>query len=271
MSISWSDQVFIKLVQIGRLEIPHHVAFIMDGNRRFAKKRGSPSWYGHVAGLHRLRSILNLHGLLGIKVLTTFAFSIDNFKRSKDEVDALMKLFLESLEEYLGEDSIVMTAKVRVRVIGDISLLPPDVKKKSIEIMQRTESHNNSVWNICIAYTAGYELTNTVRNVMVGIRSGQVKDLDVSFFSKCLFTRGDSPDLLIRTSGETRLSDFLICQLNKAHLCFLPETWPEMTSWHIFQCLLEYNYYKSVNSETPVCDVEQERFIKTLDQIEYLK
>jgi ditrans,polycis-polyprenyl diphosphate synthase len=141
-----------------------------------------------------------------------------------------------------------MPLEFRVRVLGDLSLLPDGVKKAAATVMKETAGHTNLTLNICFSYTSGEEISSTIRQVVQAARRGEIEkeDIDEQFLSNCLYTRGSSPDLLARTSGETRLSDFLTWQCNRAHLCFLDCTWPEIDMWRFLTCVWDYQAHAIV-------------------------
>jgi len=265
--MNYMEQLCLGLARLGR--VPNHIAFIMDGNRRYATKRGKKGLEGHSSGYSSLLKVLEWCLFVDLKVVTVYAFSIDNFKRPKEEVDRLMTLAEEKFTEFLSKQELVMKYGVRVRILGDLSLLPEKVRKAAATVMVKTAHHEKLTLNICFSYTSGEEVSSTIRDVVDAARNGELKksDIDPLFLEKCLYTRGSSPDLLVRTSGETRLSDFLIWQLNRAHLCFLDVTWPEISVWHFLMCLWEYQAHHMNNDKTlENCDLEKEK-----RQLEYIR
>lgn len=237
----WVEQGAIALTTLtGR--IPQHVALIMDGNRRFATRRGHPAHTGHASGYSTMLRVLEWCLDLGVKVATVFAFSIENFNRPQAEVDTLMNMAQQKFIEFMDKSDLVMERGIRVRVLGDLSLLPAQVRATAAKVMLATASHSCLTLNICFSYTSGEETSRTVRDVVRAAREGLLlkDDMDEVFLSRCLYTRDSQPDLLVRTSGETRLSDFLVWQLSRAHLCFLDATWPDVTLWKFLRCVWDY-------------------------------
>ncbi|KAJ1653052.1 cis-prenyltransferase [Dispira simplex] len=196
-------QLFIQVLRRG--PVPQHVAFIMDGNRRYARENNMPTGAGHAMGFHKLEEVLEWCMKLGVQAVTVYAFSIDNFNRPEDEVNTLMTMAKEKLVTFCEESEIVQKYGVRVRVIGNMEYVAPDVKEK-IQYAEAMTKNNNSD-----------EITTAMRNTVKDTREGKLdKDnLHWSDIESRLFTVG-CPDLnmLIRTSGETRFSDFLLWQVN---------------------------------------------------------
>jgi ditrans,polycis-polyprenyl diphosphate synthase len=239
--MNYLERLVLGSARMGPL--PQHIAFIMDGNRRFATQRGRPTFEGHSEGYSSLLRVLQFClALQEVKVVTVYAFSIDNFKRPAKEVDTLMQLAQDKFTEFLKHEALVMQHDVRVRVLGDLSLLPDGVKRAAAHVMHATAGHTRLTLNICFSYTSSEEVASTVRSVVAAAREGEILkgDIDEAFISRCLYTRGSPADLLIRTSGETRLSDFLVLQCNRAHLCFLDVTWPEVDVWRFLACVWDY-------------------------------
>eukprot|EP01064_Diplonema_japonicum_P001172 TRINITY_DN10755_c0_g4_i1.p1 TRINITY_DN10755_c0_g4~~TRINITY_DN10755_c0_g4_i1.p1 ORF type:complete len:294 (+),score=44.04 TRINITY_DN10755_c0_g4_i1:55-882(+) len=206
------------------LEIPEDIYFVMDGNRRWAKKKGWHTKLGHIAGYRCLQRLLSLCNALGVKEVTVYAFSIPNFKRTKEEKDCLMGLAEEKLTEMLSREDIVSRHGVRVRVVGDKQRLPPSVVAAAEKAEKFTASHTTCTLNICFAYASRTELTHYAKTGSLWVPSPKRK-----------------PPLFVRTSGEQRFSDFMIWQSAFAHLCFQPILWPDYRSWHLFYALSGYS------------------------------
>ncbi|KAI3360571.1 hypothetical protein L3Q82_002437 [Scortum barcoo] len=191
--------------------MPKHVAFIMDGNRRFARKKNMVRQEGHMQGFNKLAETLRWCKHLNIPEVTVYAFSIENFKRTKDEVDGLMELARQKFERLLEERCFL---------------------------------------NVCFSYTSRYEMTNAVREMAWGVEQGLIKASDVSeaLLSECLYSNNSpNPDLLIRTSGEVRLSDFLLWQTSHSCLVFQSVLWPEYSFWNLCEAILQYQLsHKSI-------------------------
>lgn len=272
--------------------IPKHVAFIMDGNRRYAKKNNVEKIDGHSKGFDKLSETLQWCLDFGIKEVTVYAFSIENFKRSKDEVDALMGLARQKFERLLKEREKLMEKGVRIKVIGNWSLVPNDIVKLISEAELITKDNNTCYLNVAFAYTARDEMTHAINTVVNGVREGLLEDKDVSsrLLSQCLHTRlSAEPDLLIRTSGETRLSDYMLWQASYSYLYFTDVLWPDFSAWDLLSAVFHYqrshstlinarnqrNLYKDNNSSnvTSINDLNSnigitknaERFLQIVD------
>ncbi|POI33303.1 hypothetical protein CIB84_002945 [Bambusicola thoracicus] len=195
--------------------MPKHVAFIMDGNRRYAQKCHVERQQGHSQGFDKLAQTLRWCLNLGIREVTVYAFSIENFKRSKEEVDGLMDLARQKFSRLLEEQENLKKHGVCIRVLGDLPLLPLDVQELIAQAVMATRNYNKCFLNVCFAYTSRHEISNAVREMAWGVEQGLLEPSDVSesLLDKCLYTSNSpDPDLLIRTSGEVRLSDFLLWQ-----------------------------------------------------------
>ncbi|XP_025918251.1 dehydrodolichyl diphosphate synthase complex subunit DHDDS isoform X3 [Apteryx mantelli] len=195
--------------------MPKHVAFIMDGNRRYAQKCHVERQQGHSQGFDKLAQTLRWCLNLGIREVTVYAFSIENFKRSKEEVDGLMDLARQKFSRLLEEQENLKKHGVCIRVLGDLPLLPLDIQELIAQAVLATRNYNKCFLNVCFAYTSRHEISNAVREMAWGVEQGLLEPSDVSesLLDKCLYTSNSpDPDLLIRTSGEVRLSDFLLWQ-----------------------------------------------------------
>ncbi|KAF4800082.1 Dehydrodolichyl diphosphate synthase complex subunit DHDDS [Turdus rufiventris] len=204
--------------------MPKHVAFIMDGNRRYAQKCHVERQQGHSQGFDKLAQTLRWCLNLGIREVTVYAFSIENFKRSKEEVDGLMDLARQKFSRLLEEQENLKKHGVCIRVLGDLPLLPVDIQELIAQAVLATRNYNKCFLNVCFAYTSRHEISNAVREMAWGVEQGLLEPSDVSesLLDQCLYTNNSpDPDLLIRTSGEVRLSDFLLWQ--KARDSYLEE------------------------------------------------
>ncbi|XP_030605875.1 dehydrodolichyl diphosphate synthase complex subunit DHDDS [Archocentrus centrarchus] len=230
--------------------IPKHVAFIMDGNRRFARKKNMERQEGHMQGFNKLAETLRWCKHLNIPEVTVYAFSIENFKRTKDEVDGLMELARQKFERLLEERENLEKHGVCIRVLGDLNMLPLDLQQLIAKAVLTTRNHNKCFVNVCFAYTSRYEITNAVREMAWGVEQGLIKGSDVSeaLLSECLYSNNSpNPDLLIRTSGEVRLSDFLLWQTSHSCLVFQSVLWPEYSFWNLCEAILQYQLnHKSI-------------------------
>lgn len=203
--------------------LPAHVAVIMDGNGRWAKKKGLPRSAGHRAGVERVRTIIRMSSDIGIRYLTLFAFSTENWKRPAEEVGVLMKLLLEYLVQELAE---LHEKNVCIRTLGDITKLPDSVAAEVRRAVETTKNNTGLTVNMAINYGARQEIIDAIKRSVREGRSEQ--DIDEAYFSSLLETAGQpDPDLLIRTSGEARISNFLLYQLAYAELYFTDTLWPD--------------------------------------------
>ncbi|XP_077977079.1 dehydrodolichyl diphosphate synthase complex subunit DHDDS-like [Glandiceps talaboti] len=250
--------------------IPRHVAFIMDGNRRFARKSHLHRHEGHVKGFDKLADTLEWCLDLGITEVTVYAFSIENFKRTKEEVDGLMELARQKFAKLMEEKDMIQKYGVCVRVLGDISLLPNDVQDAIADAVNFSKDNDKAVLNVCFAYTSRHEITTAIQELATGVEDGYLKASDVSeeMLEKCLYTNhSQDPDLLVRTSGEVRLSDFLLWQSAFSVLSFVKVLWPEFSIWHLFAAVLQYQQnYAAIKKRKDVQLKEREERQKESDK-----
>jgi len=229
-----------KLEGVDEKNLPEHIAIIMDGNGRWAKRRGLPRIKGHEAGIESVRQICRACARLKIKQLTLYAFSVDNWKRPRAEVEYLMNL----LSRYLkNERKEIMENNIRLRVIGRMDGLPKaarDELNKTIE-----ESSKNDGMTLCLALNYGgrTEIVDAVRKIAGEVAAGRVKaeDIDENLLANYLYTAGmKDPDLLIRTAGEKRVSNFLLWQISYTEFWFTDVCWPDFREEHLMEALREY-------------------------------
>ncbi|XP_020294415.1 dehydrodolichyl diphosphate synthase complex subunit DHDDS [Pseudomyrmex gracilis] len=243
-TLNWFQSLILKILRTGH--VPRHVAFIMDGNRRYANKKNVAKVEGHARGFDKLSETLNWCMDLGVVEVTVYAFSIENFKRSKEEVDGLMELAKQKFERLLEEKDKLKEKGVCVRVIGNLSLLPKDLRKLMAEAMIVTKNNNKSFLNVAFAYTSRDEITHAIKDITKGVKHADIlpEDISENLISDCLYTyNSPNPDLLIRTSGEVRLSDFLMWQISDTCVYFTDVLWPEFSIWHFFSAILYYQKY----------------------------
>ncbi|MYL71007.1 isoprenyl transferase [Halobacillus litoralis] len=224
--------------------IPQHVAIIMDGNGRWAKNRGMPRIAGHKEGMGVVKRIVRYASDVGVKVLTLYAFSTENWKRPKNEVDFLMKLPVDFLSTYLPE---LIERNVQVRTIGDFDVLPDHTQKAVKEAMEKTKNNNGLILNFALNYGSRYEMVHAVKQIASKVQKGEmdISDIDESMFSQELYTSElIEPDLLIRTSGEQRLSNFLLWQLAYAEFWFTEVYWPDFDESHFEKALYDFQNRK---------------------------
>ena len=206
---------------------PEHLAIIMDGNRRWAKQRGLAAKEGHKKGAETLEKIAKFCNQIGIKYLTVYAFSTENWKRSKEEVGALMIL----LQNYLNEFSKrADTDNIRIKLLGDISVLDKGLRKSIEKAIERTKNNTGLTLNIAFNYGGRAEITKAVKEIALMYKNNviSIEDINEELVSNNLYTKGQpDPDLLIRTSGEIRTSNFLPWQLAYTEFCFVEKYWPD--------------------------------------------
>ena len=223
-----------------KASLPRHVAIIMDGNGRWAKERHLPRIEGHRAGAESARTIIRTAGELGIKYLTLYAFSVENWNRPKEEIDALMKYLLHYLKTETPE---LNKNNVRLEVIGQVYRLPENVQeslRRSIAILSK---NNGLTLVMALSYGGRTEIVEAVRGIAEKVKAGALDPADITeqVFSQHLYTRNvPDPDLLIRTSGEMRVSNFLLWQISYAELVITPTLWPDFRRLQFFQALEEY-------------------------------
>lgn len=237
-----------RILQAG--PVPRHVAFIMDGNRRYARRMGLKSVCdGHSSGFDTLSKTLNSCREVGIREATVYAFSIENFKRSDNEVAGLMDLARQKLGSILDQMTKVEENGVRFCFFGNLDLMPADIQQLIATITLKSVNNSKFQLNICIAYTSHDEMKRALAELERAVASEMLleSDIDEHLISQVLDTRLSSdPDLLIRTSGEHRFSDFLLYQTAYSCLYFDDVLWPNYTFWHLFRAIL---YYQSHYNE----------------------
>ncbi len=227
--------------------IPKHVAIIMDGNRRFARKRGLPPQAGHIFGSRKAEEVLNWCWELGIKNVTVYAFSTENFKRSEEEKENIFRIVAKRLRG-LVKDKKIHRNKVRVRVVGKLELLPGHVRQAIREVEEATKSYRNFNLNLALAYGGRQELVDAVKGLLMDISRGKIgsRDIDEYTLEKYLYGEGDyaSVDLLIRTGGEQRLSNFLPWQTANSVAYFCDAYWPEFRKIDLLRAIRAWQQKK---------------------------
>ena len=220
--------------------MPRHIAIIMDGNRRWAKAQGKPASFGHKAGAKTLEKIVRYANKIGLEYITVYAFSTENWKRTEEEVKALMMLLQSYLDDYSKRAD---TENIRVKVLGDISALAPGMQKSIYNCMERTKDNTGVTFNIALNYGGRDELVKAIRNIAQEVKEGKIdiEDISEEMVSNNLYTKGEpDPDLLIRTSGELRLSNFLPWQLVYSEFLFIEKNWPDFTEEDLDNAIVEY-------------------------------
>lgn len=224
--------------------LPQHIAIIMDGNRRWAKKRGLPSSMGHTEGANTLEKIADDCSDLGVEYLTVYAFSTENWKRSTEEVDFLMKLLAKHIKDF---DTRIKNRDIRFRLVGDINRLNKDLQDGIRGIEERTKDKKGLTVNIAINYGGRAEITYMAREIAKEIENRNINpdDINEELISKYLQTKDSpDPDLIIRTGGENRLSGFLLWQAAYSELYFTDVLWPDFDRKELEKAINEYNNRK---------------------------
>ncbi|HWP98618.1 MAG TPA: isoprenyl transferase [Syntrophomonadaceae bacterium] len=225
---------------IKKENLPNHVAIIMDGNGRWARKKLLPRSMGHRAGMSALKEVVKACDEFGIKVLTVFAFSTENWKRPHDEVDFLMRLLLEFLHKELRE---LHEQQVCIHILGDYKPLPTDCRDVIQEALKLTEDNPGLIFNIALNYGSRHEIVRAVRTLATRLMAGELEtdQIDEKTISEALYTGGlPDPDLLIRTAGEMRLSNFLLWQIAYAELWVTDCLWPDFSREELARGIVAY-------------------------------
>lgn len=240
---------------IDRSKLPKHIAIIMDGNGRWAKERGEDRVYGHYEGVISVREIVNTCGELGINYLTLYAFSAENWNRPKGEVDALMELLVNTLRKEADE---LNRKNVKMHVIGDFGSLPEICQQELNEAVNMTAGNTGLNLVLALSYSARQEIADACRKIAVKVANGELKSEEINeqLFHQHLYTAAfPDPELMIRTSGEFRISNYLLYQLAYAELYFTNVNWPDFRKDNLYEALLNYQQ-------------RERRFGKTSEQIQ---
>lgn len=240
--------------QINPNNLPRHIAIIMDGNGRWAKKQGLLRAAGHEKGTKAVRDVVEGCAEIGVENLTLYAFSTENWNRPKIEVDTLMKLLVSSLKK---EIKTLQDNNIKLNAIGLISTLPKKAQKELLEVIEKTSKNNRMTLTLALSYGSREELIHMVKDIAEKVKSGEIssKDIEESLINKHLYTRNlPDVDLLIRTSGEERISNFLLWQIAYAELYFTKILWPDYRRENLFEAI--YNYQN-----------RERRFGKTSEQL----
>ena len=240
--------------KIDRSRLPEHVAIIMDGNGRWAKAQGQPRSYGHQEGVVSVHKIMDVVTQLGLNYLTLYTFSTENWNRPEEEVQALMSLMVTAIHR---ETPNLMEKNVRLTAIGDLSRLRPDAYATLQECINTTAGNTGTTLVLALSYSSRWEITEAVRQIAREVSEGQLRaeEITEAMVTDHLTTKGiPDPDLLIRTGGEQRISNFLLWQLSYAEFYFTEVFWPEFREEELYEAIL---YYQS----------RERRFGKTSEQL----
>jgi len=220
--------------------IPRHIAIIMDGNGRWAAQSGNERTFGHEHGVEAVRSVVAGAGEIGIEYLTLYAFSTENWARPKEEVDALMGLLVQAISEETDE---LLKSNVRLRVIGDIKSLPETVQEKLSWSIDKLNSCTGLTLVLALSYSSKWEIIEAVKRIAVQVKLGKIEPSDINFdLMNRFLNTSDMPDpeLLIRTSGELRISNFLLWQIAYSELYFTPKLWPDYRKEDLFEAIYDF-------------------------------
>lgn len=221
-------------------KVPKHVAVIMDGNGRWAAQFGNERTFGHEHGVEAVRSVVEGAGEIGVEYLTLYAFSTENWSRPKEEVDALMGLFVQAISEETDE---LLKNNVRLRAIGDISSLPKNVQEKFLWSIDKLNSCTGLTLVIAISYSSKWEIIEAVRQIAEQVKLGKIQPSEIdNSLMECYLNTSEMPDpeLLIRTSGECRISNFLLWQIAYSELYFTPKLWPDFRKEDLFEAIFDF-------------------------------
>jgi len=229
----WKDQIIAD-------RIPQHIAIIMDGNGRWAKQQGKPRLFGHLSGVSAVRKITEAAARLGVGYLTLYAFSTENWNRPQEEVSGLMKLLVKTIET---ETATLKKNNVRLQIIGDLQRLPQAAAKSLTQCVENTSSNTGLTLVLALSYSSQWDITEATRKIATMVASGQLiaSDINEQTIRNALSTsQMPYPELLIRTSGEYRISNFLLWELAYAELYFTPELWPDFNSESLCKAIVDY-------------------------------
>lgn len=221
-------------------KMPNHIAIIMDGNRRWAKAQGKNAAYGHKAGAKNLEKIVRYANKIGLKYITVYAFSTENWKRTEEEVNGIMRLFKTYLDDYSKRAD---TENIKINILGDISAFNENLQKSMITCMERTKNNTGTVFSIAINYGGRDEIIRATKKIaeQVKINELTIEDINEEIISKHLYTKDlPDPDLIIRTSNELRLSGFLLWQASYSEFYFTQINWPDFDEQEFDKAIKEY-------------------------------
>lgn len=221
--------------------LPDHIAIIMDGNRRWAKAQGKPAGFGHKAGAKTLEDIVRYANKIGLKYITVYAFSTENWKRAEEEVSGLMLLLQNYLADYAKRAD---TENIKIQILGDITKFSEGTQKSIKNCIERTKNNTGVTFSIALNYGGRAEIEEAIKNIAKDVKSGKIQETEINeeLISNYMYTKGiPDPDLIIRTSGELRLSGFLTWQSVYSELYFVSKNWPDFTEKDLDEAIEEYN------------------------------
>lgn len=227
-------------MKFNKENMPRHIGIIMDGNRRWAKEQGKPISFGHKEGAKTLEKIVRYANKIGLEYITVYAFSTENWKRAEEEVKTLMLLLQNYLEDYAKRAD---TENIKVKILGDISALSSNMQKSIQNCMERTKNNTGITFNIALNYGGRDELVKATKKIAEQVKIGklQIEDINEETIANNLYTKGDpDPDLIIRTSGEKRLSGFLTWQSVYSEILVIDKKWPDFSEEDLDNSIIEY-------------------------------
>ncbi|KAJ6235061.1 dehydrodolichyl diphosphate synthase complex subunit DHDDS [Anaeramoeba flamelloides] len=279
--LSWASKLLCRVVQSGK--IPNHIAFIMDGNRRFATTQNLSRHKGHLFGFHKLEETLQWCSELGIKNVTVYAFSIENYKRPKKEVQTLMNLAKKKFQSVIDDPRFIAKLGIKIRIVGERSLIPKELKIIGAKVEQITKQNTKGTLNVCLSYTSRNEIVQGIRDITSCLQENKEQSkkknnnkdqflnnnqIDTNLFDQCLLlSDSGKPDLLVRTSGECRLSDFMLWQVSDAVISFLPAYWPDFKLHHLLWVILWFQQKeksKKNNTNQTKLSQENQKILETI-------
>ena len=219
---------------------PEHIAIILDGNRRYARKKGLSPWEGHRFGAEKVKDILQWAYDLGIRELTLYSFSMDNFNRPEKEKKELFGLFKKNIGKLKGNRKL-KEHRIKVRFIGRLHMFPKDIQKEMSEVMEETKNYDKFKLNFAMAYSSKAEITDALKKIISKLKNKEISEEDITenLVNENLYL-SSSPDILIRPGGEKRISDFLLFQMAYSELFFLDKLWPEFTKGDLAKIIREF-------------------------------
>ncbi len=227
-------------MRFNKEELPRHIAIIMDGNRRWARSKGLPVALGHRQGAETLEKIVRYANKIGIEYLTVYAFSTENWKRAEEEVKALMLLLQGYIDKY---SKIADSENIKVQFLGDLDVFEPKMQKGIQNCIDRTKNNTGVTFNIALNYGGRLEILNAVKKIAQKVKNGEytIEDINEETISENLYTKDmPDPDLLIRTSGEIRTSNFLPWQIVYSEFLFIEKNWPDFSEEDLDNAIIEY-------------------------------
>jgi ditrans,polycis-polyprenyl diphosphate synthase len=277
---TWLQRVACNIIRYGCTTRPKHIAIVMDGNRRFAREHNVERAQGHTLGANKLFNVCQWCHDLGINELSVYAFSLENLKRSQDEIDTLMNIARLKLNEIEKSLDKIHEQEICIRIIGNLDLLPDDIQQSSYHLMRETNHYKNFVLNVCLYYTSRNEITNVIKDLAKGCEKDliQVSDIDDDLIMQSLLVStsqtGNLPDIFLRTSGELRLSDFMLLQCRFSMWIFADVYWPAFNVWHLYWIVLQYemksktlisvqNQCENILKQDKIYDEQKNQRIKT--------